>query len=430
MHRARHRDRSQEPLDDLLGQHSLHAIGWWALQEHRRGLHLDKDRQGRARCSTARPITSTCRLHIRIDPNDSNHLYAGDGVRGSSHGFFVSTDGGDNFVKPQGFIDALKTQHQSDQDIYDVAADPTDFKHLLISFHSAWGWTDTKWNTDAGVLESKDGGTTWIVTSRAPGWGAGHAVKFLYNPALGIGNSQTWLLGTQGDGFWRTTDSGATWTKVSDNNITHGGGTIYYAQQQAFSTRAAGRCAAPTTAPRGHRSAPTARGACTATARRSTRANRSAANQPFSVSPETDGVTWTPFNTQKFPDGPYEMAYDAVNGIMYSSNWSSGVWALKVGPGDPDAGTGTGAGHGGSSTGGGGSAGAGGGVGSGGTTGAGGTRAFGCWRSWRDTGSRCRRDGDRWRAAAASAGLVAPLRSARVAAGTAIRRAIRRRFAD
>ena len=59
-------------------------------------------------------------------------------------------------------------------------------------------------------------------------------MKFLYNPALGIGNSQTWLLGTQGAGYWRTTDSGATWTKVSDNNITHGGSTIYYAQNKVL----------------------------------------------------------------------------------------------------------------------------------------------------------------------------------------------------
>src|SRR6187431_1677864 len=36
-------------------------------------------------------------LHVRIDPNDSNHLYAGGGVRGSSLGFFVSHDGGINF---------------------------------------------------------------------------------------------------------------------------------------------------------------------------------------------------------------------------------------------------------------------------------------------------------------------------------------------
>ena len=173
-------------------------------------------------------------FHVRIDPNDSNHLYAGDGVRGSSTGFFVSTDGGINFVKPQGFVDALKAASIGTDDIYEVAADPSDFKHLLLSFHSAWGWTDTKWNMDAGVLESKDGGTTWIVHEPRPGWGAGHSVKFLYNPALGIGNSQTWLLGTQGAGYWRTTDSGATWTKVSSNNITHGGSTIYYAQNKVL----------------------------------------------------------------------------------------------------------------------------------------------------------------------------------------------------
>jgi hypothetical protein len=40
-------------------------------------------------------------LHVRIDPDDSNHLYAGDGVRGSSQGFFVSRDGGETFVKPR-----------------------------------------------------------------------------------------------------------------------------------------------------------------------------------------------------------------------------------------------------------------------------------------------------------------------------------------
>ena len=107
-------------------------------------------------------------LHVRIDPNDSNHLYAGDGVRGSSPGFFVSTDGGINFVKPQGFVDALKAASIGTDDIYEVAADPSDFKHLLLSFHSAWGWTDTKWNMDAGVLESKDGGTTWIVHEPRP----------------------------------------------------------------------------------------------------------------------------------------------------------------------------------------------------------------------------------------------------------------------
>jgi MYXO-CTERM domain-containing protein len=304
-------------------------------------------------------------LHIRVDPNDSNHIYAGDGVRGSSTGFFVSNDGAASFVLPQGFLDALTKANINTRDIYDVAADPTDFNHVLLSFHSAWNWQSAQYGTDAGVMESKDGGTTWIVHPPKTGWGAGHAIKFLYEPSLGIGNSNTWLLGTQGDGFWRTTDAGATWTKVSDNNITHGGGTIYYARNKML--YASGRTMrssdnGATWSPVGSDSTWCVYGDGTTLYT----GKSFGANQPYSISLESDGATWKDFNTQKFSDGPYEMAYDAVNGIMYSSNWSSGVWALKVGPGDPDAGVvGSGGNKDGGSTGAGGSAGAGGGAGTG-----------------------------------------------------------------
>jgi hypothetical protein len=276
-------------------------------------------------------------LHIRVDPNDSNHIYAGDGVRGSSTGFFVSHDGAASFELPQSLLDAMTKANINTRDIYDVAADPTDFNHVLLSFHSAWNWQSAQYGTDAGVMESKDGGATWIVHPPQTGWGAGHAIKFLYEPSLGIGNSQTWLLGTQGDGFWRTTDSGATWTKVSSNNITHGGGTIYYARNKML-----------------YASGQTMRSSDNGATWSAVGPNSTwcvygdgttlytgqsfGANQPYSISLESDGAMWKAFNAQKFSDGPYEMAYDAVNGIMYSSNWSSGVWALKVGPGDPDAG--------------------------------------------------------------------------------------------
>jgi MYXO-CTERM domain-containing protein len=276
-------------------------------------------------------------LHIRIDPNDSNHIYAGDGVRGSSTGFFVSHDGAATFVLPQSLLDAFTKANINTRDIYDVATDPTDFNHVLLSFHSPWNWMSAQYGTDAGVMESKDGGDTWIVHPPQTGWGAGHAIKFLYDPGLGIGNSQTWLLGTQGDGFWRTTDGGATWTKVSNNNITHGGGTIYYAKNKMLyasgqTMRSSDNGATWTNVGPGGTWCVYGDGTQLYTGA------SFGADQPFSVSPESDGANWKPLGAQKFPDGPYEMAYDAVNGIMYSSNWSSGVWALKVGPGDPDAG--------------------------------------------------------------------------------------------
>jgi hypothetical protein len=44
----------------------------------------------------------------------------------------------------------------------------------------------------------------------------------LYDPEKGIGNANTWLLGTQGAGYFRTEDAGQTWKKVSDSGIAHG----------------------------------------------------------------------------------------------------------------------------------------------------------------------------------------------------------------
>jgi hypothetical protein len=45
---------------------------------------------------------------------------------------------------------------------------------------------------------------------------------------------------------------------------------------------------------------------------------------------EGTGTTWTAFNQQTFKFGPYEMAFDAQHGILYSGNAARGLWALKV----------------------------------------------------------------------------------------------------
>ncbi len=61
-------------------------------------------------------------------------------------------------------------------------------------------------------------------------------VNFLYDPAKGIGNAETWLIGTDGQGLWRTTDAGVHFQRVTpvgvwpDFSISHGGQSIYYSQ--------------------------------------------------------------------------------------------------------------------------------------------------------------------------------------------------------
>jgi hypothetical protein len=105
-------------------------------------------------------------IHVRVNPTNPDHLVAVDGVRGGTQGFWVSNDGGMTWTQPDGFK-ALQSQ-LFQWDTYDIAADPTDFNHVLVTSHSPWdgynGMFNGKWNNDdSGVLESKDGGNTWTL---------------------------------------------------------------------------------------------------------------------------------------------------------------------------------------------------------------------------------------------------------------------------
>ena len=143
-------------------------------------------------------------INVVVNPNNSNQLYCVDGVRGNSEGFWVSNDGGNTWTEPQGFITTAGSVGTSD--LYSVAVDPTNFNHVLVSFHSPWAGT-----TNAGVLESNNGGSSWIIHQPPAGSAGGYGmdVFFLDNPATGQGNSDTWLFTAQGNsGFYRTTDGG------------------------------------------------------------------------------------------------------------------------------------------------------------------------------------------------------------------------------
>jgi hypothetical protein len=268
--------------------------------------------------------------HVRVDPADPRHVYAVEGVRGNTEGFWISTDGGASFTMPAGFRDLPDANDDIfPYDIYDIAVDPEDFSHILLSHHFGWG---AKWGGDSGVLESTDGGTSWTLHEPLAGWGTGHAINFLFDPARGIGNRDTWLLGTQGNGMWRTTDAGHTWTQVTPNGIQHGGGTLYY--DQAGVLYASGTPNNLRSTDNGEHwtevCAPSGYTAVFGDGKRLY--TRSVFNTgPFLTSPEgEDGMTWTDFSTQTFEAGPFEMTLDRTNGVLYSSSWGAGLWALKV----------------------------------------------------------------------------------------------------
>jgi hypothetical protein len=74
-------------------------------------------------------------IHVVVDPRHSNHLYCVDGVRGSTQGFWVSSDGGNTWTLPPGFA-TVAQQPVGTRDLYSIAVDHTDFNHVLVSRQS------------------------------------------------------------------------------------------------------------------------------------------------------------------------------------------------------------------------------------------------------------------------------------------------------
>jgi photosystem II stability/assembly factor-like uncharacterized protein len=285
-------------------------------------------------------------IHVRVDPKDPNHLYAVDGVRGATEGFWVSRDGGLTWALPPGFA-ALNSQCFQ-YDAYDVAADPANFNHVLVTSHAPWnGYNKTynsAWGNDSGVLESMDGGNTWALRGPMPGWDHGNGIWFL-------NDSNTWLLGSQADGFWRTTDGGMTWNEVVTpscspacdvgNSMQHGGGQVFGTGNGVF--YGAGTP---------HLMRSNDNGATWTFIGPSTGYNSimgdgtnlyTAPNQEpgilgpgFITATIANDTNWTeyPGGTVLLggsgASGPFEMAYDSANNIVYAGCWSAGLWALKV----------------------------------------------------------------------------------------------------
>jgi len=274
-------------------------------------------------------------IRLKVDPHNSSHLYATSGVHGGTMGFWVSNDSGANWAIPQGFIDvAAKTTF----DVTLMSVDPSDFNHVIVASHSPW-----MGRSNAGILESKDGGASWVTHAPMDTWNAGTVgISFLYSPSLGLGDSKTWLVGTDGNGFWRTTDSGSNWTKVNDNGVPHGGHEIYYspagmlyAGSTPYPLRSKDNGATWEQINTGlsfsYYYVVFGDGKTLYTSPAYTGTN-GGAPLPYYSSAESDGATWTPDRggTQKLVDGPYQMAYDSANGILYAASFGAGLVAMKV----------------------------------------------------------------------------------------------------
>jgi hypothetical protein len=260
---------------------------------------------------------------MAVDPTNANIVYTVNGY-GCLQGLWKTTDGGATWKSalPKTVSD------QSTSDVYSIAIDPLNHLHILLGSHSLWS------NGTAGVMESLDGGINWVLHSVGGSFGAGYYVHFL-------GNSNTWLLATQYDGLWRTTDSGSTWTKVSSENMSHGMSSVYRSSTTGVwytttsrsilrsSDGGATWAAVYTSYCSDGFGAITGDGYKLYAAPANT-GGSTCGSVYYVTALEAADTIWTKLNNQTFSDGPMAMIYDSVQKIIYSSNWDAGVWKLKL----------------------------------------------------------------------------------------------------
>ena len=275
-------------------------------------------------------------IGVIVDPTNKNHLWAWCGVRGSGQGVWESTDNGDTWTLNAAFQTTAFSVGNAD--VYQMSADPGDFTHLTVSFHSPWT------SGPSGVIQTTNGGSSWAVagTTRSE-WtnNGGYCVFFLHSPAHGIGNSSTWLFTTQGAGMWKTTNSGTTWTQVTTTSMAHGGAQPYYASDGALyigsehgilrSTNNGDSWSTTATMPDKWTYSAYGDGTHLFTLPDH--------GGSYLTAPETNGATgWGAYSAQQLPDtyavggfsAAFCQAYDPATHILYSALMGNGIWACKL----------------------------------------------------------------------------------------------------
>jgi photosystem II stability/assembly factor-like uncharacterized protein len=281
-------------------------------------------------------VDSGAQWTMAIDPFNPQVIYT-TAARGEQ-GVLKTTDGGASWQNVFRYDNPVALQIGTN-DVYSIAADPFTPDHVLASFHYYWNGSN-----HSGIIESTDGGATWIRHDPAGAWGAGNGVWF--------GNdSTTWILGSQSAGVWITSNSGTTWRQVSSTSITHGAthalhrdpstGALFLADNtMVLQSSDNGATWQDITAglPYAYFETILSDGTTLFTAPSfPLLGDNGSAHGPWYARPLAGTSNWAPYSTQTpcdpagYCNGPVQGAYDPLNHILYSANWNGGLWKLQTG---------------------------------------------------------------------------------------------------
>jgi hypothetical protein len=268
-----------------------------------------------------------------VDPIAPDTVYTNTGYGSHGNGLWKSTDQGAtwNVIWPPANQPDLAA-HLTYQFANVVVMDPEDHLHLLLTFHEECRLDDAT----TCIAETTDGGATWTLVKGQPGWN-GNEGQILYF----LDDEDTWLWGSQTNGFFRTDNHGASWTEVHDENgdpffTSHLQGSGMYKNAAGIYHLAAGNglyrspdgitwTLVPDTGPIG--GGIVSDGDTMYYGRCYFGDFCEPRGDLLLTSPEADGLTWTPLPSPDMRRGG-SLAYDLGHDLLYSSNGESGFWRV------------------------------------------------------------------------------------------------------
>jgi hypothetical protein len=256
---------------------------------------------------------------MRINPEKPNIIYINNGY-GDEPTIYRSRDAGFDFTAlypaPE---DVVRNFSQA------IAMDPDDPDHLIMSYHL----TCEGGHTPMCLVRTKDSGDNWEIIDgppELPGWQEAASVSIL--------GPDTYVY--TGPGIWFTSDAGKSWSQVADFDIfgSYGGGAHKAADGRYYlpGGRGAGGVGQVNIAggePLGsewqHLAAPPA-SVIVDDGEHLISSYAYSKEEVFTWAPLDDPENWTPMPDDGCERGANMMAYDPVNGVVYSANWGAGLW--------------------------------------------------------------------------------------------------------